>query len=146
MPSDVSTEIVRPLPSPGAAWPPRRVFAAPSREGCSICAASLMPAFLFSLMAFSSALGLLAMIQAGPAKIRWGRPTAGCTSATRPDDRLQRADLLAVPDPPTIDAVARRWRLDLGRDRPSAAPLIVLALSHGTAHRREPLALAPPRR
>src|SRR5262249_51231106 len=45
--------------------PIRRVFAPPSRQGMLICAASLMPAFLFSLMAFSNAMGLLAMVQSG---------------------------------------------------------------------------------
>jgi protein-S-isoprenylcysteine O-methyltransferase Ste14 len=46
--------------------PTRRLFAPPSREGLLICAASLMPAFLFSLLALSNAVGLIALIQAGP--------------------------------------------------------------------------------
>jgi protein-S-isoprenylcysteine O-methyltransferase Ste14 len=46
--------------------PTRRLFAPPSREGLLICAASLMPAFLFSLLAFSNTLGLIGLIQAGP--------------------------------------------------------------------------------
>src|SRR4051812_31099994 len=67
MPSDVSTESVQAVAeSPRTARPERKVFAAPSREGLLICAASLMPAFLFSLMAFSNAMGLIALIQAGP--------------------------------------------------------------------------------
>jgi protein-S-isoprenylcysteine O-methyltransferase Ste14 len=61
---DTSTEIAQAVaarPRPG-----RRLFAPPSREGLLICAASLMPAFLFSLMALSNALGLISMIKAGP--------------------------------------------------------------------------------
>src|SRR3954469_13799388 len=61
---DTSTEIAQAVAD--RPRPARRLFAAPSREGLLICAASLMPAFLFSLMAFSNALGLIAMIQAGP--------------------------------------------------------------------------------
>src|SRR3954470_3968888 len=64
MPSDASTDMAPALAAPPR--PTRRVFAPPSREGMLICAASLMPSFLFSLMAFSNALGLIALIQAGP--------------------------------------------------------------------------------
>ncbi len=61
---DTSTEIAQAVAN--RPRPARRLFAAPSREGLLICAASLMPAFLFSLMALSNTLGLIAMIQAGP--------------------------------------------------------------------------------
>ena len=63
MPPDVSTEAAEALAGPR---PVRKVLAAPSREGLLICAASLMPGFLFSLMAVSNGFGLMAMIQAGP--------------------------------------------------------------------------------
>ena len=63
MPSDVSTEHAQPVHT--IVRPARRVFAPPSRQGMLICAASLMPAFLFSLMAFSNAMGLMGLIQAG---------------------------------------------------------------------------------
>jgi protein-S-isoprenylcysteine O-methyltransferase Ste14 len=66
MPPDASTEIAH--SDPAQATASKRLFAPPSREGLLIWAASLMPAFLFSLMAFSNAQGLLAMIQAGPAE------------------------------------------------------------------------------
>jgi protein-S-isoprenylcysteine O-methyltransferase Ste14 len=61
---DTSTEVAqavsaRPRPS-------KRLLAPPSREGLLICASSLMPAFLFSLMALSNALGLIGLVQAGP--------------------------------------------------------------------------------
>src|SRR5687768_1436796 len=74
MPVDVSTEVAqaaaaRPRPS-------RRLLAPPSREGLLICAASLMPAFLFSLMAVSNAFGLIAMAQAGSGEDPRG-PAAG---------------------------------------------------------------------
>jgi protein-S-isoprenylcysteine O-methyltransferase Ste14 len=46
--------------------PARRVFALPSREGLLICAASLMPAYLFGLIGLLSAYGLAGMLQAGP--------------------------------------------------------------------------------
>src|SRR5690349_20582404 len=64
MPVDVSTEAAPALMAEDR--PARRLFAAPSREGLLICAASLMPAFLFSLMAMSNALGLMAMLKSGP--------------------------------------------------------------------------------
>src|SRR3954464_14315277 len=64
MPSDAPTEIAQTVGT--RSRPTRRLLAPPSREGMLICAASLMPAFLFSLMAFSNALGLIALIQAGP--------------------------------------------------------------------------------
>jgi protein-S-isoprenylcysteine O-methyltransferase Ste14 len=61
---NTSPEIAQAVGAPHR--PGRRLLAPPSREGMLICAASLMPAFLFSLMAFSNALGLIAMVQAGP--------------------------------------------------------------------------------
>lgn len=48
------------------AQPVKRVLALPSREGLLICAASLMPAYLFGLMGLMNVLGLIGMIQAGP--------------------------------------------------------------------------------
>ncbi|MGE3272833.1 MAG: isoprenylcysteine carboxylmethyltransferase family protein [Chloroflexota bacterium] len=44
----------------------RRVLALPSREGLLVCAASLMPAYLFGLMGLMNVLGLINMAQAGP--------------------------------------------------------------------------------
>ena len=48
------------------AQPVKRVLAMPSREGLLVCAASLMPAYLFGLMGLMHVLGLINMIQAGP--------------------------------------------------------------------------------
>ena len=48
------------------ARPVRRPFAPPSREGLLVCAASLMPAYLFGLMGLLSVLTLVSMVQAGP--------------------------------------------------------------------------------
>ena len=64
MSPDASTETIH-VPA-GQPRPVRRLFAAPSREGLLICAASLMPAFLFSLMALSNAIRLVALAQVGP--------------------------------------------------------------------------------
>ena len=64
MPHDIPNEVVQ-----GAAvqaQPVKRVLALPSREGLLICAASLMPAFLFGLMGLMNVFGLVTMIQAGP--------------------------------------------------------------------------------
>lgn len=44
----------------------RRPFAPPSRAGLLVCAASLMPAYLFALMGLMNVLGLVAMFQADP--------------------------------------------------------------------------------
>jgi protein-S-isoprenylcysteine O-methyltransferase Ste14 len=74
MPPEVSTEM-----NPAAAEqarPGRRPFAPPSREGLLVCAASLMPAYLFGLMGLLSGLALLSMIQAGPGDDPRG-PAAG---------------------------------------------------------------------
>jgi protein-S-isoprenylcysteine O-methyltransferase Ste14 len=57
------------LPNDGVvaqARPVRRVLAMPSREGLLVCAASLMPAYLFGLMALMNVVGLANMLQAGP--------------------------------------------------------------------------------
>lgn len=65
MPSDMPHEIVH-----GAAAhvrPVKRVLALPSRAGLLICAASLMPAYLFGLMSLINVFGLINMAQAGPA-------------------------------------------------------------------------------
>lgn len=48
------------------ARPVKRVLAAPSREGLLVCAASLMPAYLFGLMALVNVLGVISMVQADP--------------------------------------------------------------------------------
>ena len=64
MPPDVSTEAAPALLA--EARPARRLLAPPSREGLLICASSLMPAFLFSLMAVSNAFGLMALLRSGP--------------------------------------------------------------------------------
>lgn len=48
------------------AQPAKRVLALPSREGLLICAASLMPAYLFGLMGLMNLFGLVDMLQAGP--------------------------------------------------------------------------------
>ena len=64
MPSDVSTEMSQAAAQ--AARPRRRPFAPPSREGLLVCAASLMPAYLFALMGLISVMTLIAMVQAGP--------------------------------------------------------------------------------
>lgn len=48
------------------ARPVRRTFAPPSREGLLVCAASLMPAYLFGLMGLASVFTLVSMFQAGP--------------------------------------------------------------------------------
>ena len=48
------------------AQPARRVLTMPSRQGLLICAASLMPAYLFGLMGLVNGLGLISMVQAGP--------------------------------------------------------------------------------
>ncbi|MCC7368922.1 MAG: DUF1295 domain-containing protein [Chloroflexi bacterium] len=74
MPSDMPHEVVN-----GAAAqtrPVKRVLALPSREGLLICAASLMPAYLFGLMGLLNVLGLIAMAQAGPGEDPRG-PAAG---------------------------------------------------------------------
>jgi protein-S-isoprenylcysteine O-methyltransferase Ste14 len=74
MPSDLPTDVT---PAGAAqARPTRRPFAPPSREGLLVCAASLMPAYLFGLMGLLSVYGLLAMIQAGPSDDPNG-PAAG---------------------------------------------------------------------
>jgi protein-S-isoprenylcysteine O-methyltransferase Ste14 len=73
MPLDASTEI-----TPAAAVqarPLRRPFAPPSREGMLICAASLMPAYLFGLVGLLSAVNLVAAMQAGPAADPQGTAT-----------------------------------------------------------------------
>lgn len=44
----------------------RRTFAPPSRAGLLVCAASLMPAYLFGLMALMNILGLIAKLQSDP--------------------------------------------------------------------------------
>ena len=56
--------------------PIRRPFAAPSREGLLTCAASLMPAYLFGLMALASVVTLVSMLQVGPSEDPRG-PAAG---------------------------------------------------------------------
>lgn len=74
MPPEVSTEM-----SPAVAEhvrPVRRPFAAPSREGLLVCAASLMPAYLFALMGLVSVYTLISMFQAGPSDDLRG-PAAG---------------------------------------------------------------------
>ncbi len=74
MPPEVSTEM-----NPAVAEharPVRRPFAAPSREGLLVCAASLMPAYLFALMGLVSVFTLLSMFQAGPSDDPRG-PAAG---------------------------------------------------------------------
>jgi len=74
MPPEVSTAM-----DPAGAEPVRpvrRPFAPPSREGLLVCAASLMPAYLFGLMGLVSAITLVAMYQAGPSDDPRG-PAAG---------------------------------------------------------------------
>jgi protein-S-isoprenylcysteine O-methyltransferase Ste14 len=44
----------------------RRPFAPPSRAGLLVCAASLMPAYLFGLMGLMNVLGLVAKLQSDP--------------------------------------------------------------------------------
>ncbi len=70
---DISTD---PAPTPtaeGAAV--RRTFAPPSRAGLLICAASLMPAYLFGLMGLMNVLGLISMLQADPSSDPQGPAT-----------------------------------------------------------------------
>ena len=74
MPSPLSTEVAQAAAE--QAHPVRRPFVPPSREGLLVCAASLMPAYLFGLMGFVSVLSLLSMIQAGPSDDPRG-PAAG---------------------------------------------------------------------
>ena len=74
MPPEVSTAM-----NPAAAdqaRPARRPFAPPSREGLLVCAASLMPAYLFGLMGLVSVFTLISMFQAGPSDDPRG-PAAG---------------------------------------------------------------------
>jgi protein-S-isoprenylcysteine O-methyltransferase Ste14 len=65
MPHDVSATAVQAIVAP--ARPVRRLFALPSRAGLLICAASLMPAYLFGLMGLLSVLGLVGLAQTVPA-------------------------------------------------------------------------------
>ena len=74
MPPEVSYAMNPAFAEP--APPARRLFAAPSREGLLVCAASLMPAYLFGLMGLLSVMALVAMIQAGPDQDPRG-PAAG---------------------------------------------------------------------
>jgi protein-S-isoprenylcysteine O-methyltransferase Ste14 len=74
MPTDVSTEVDHAAAE--QAQPVRRPFALPSRQGLLVCAASLMPAYLFGLMGLLSVLTLISMIQAGPSDDPRG-PAAG---------------------------------------------------------------------
>src|SRR4051812_12649520 len=57
MPNDVLIDVAEPRPAPSR--PKRRVFAPPRREGILICAASLMPAYLFALMAWMRIVAIL---------------------------------------------------------------------------------------
>jgi len=74
MPPEVSTQM-HPA-SADLARPARRPFAPPSREGLLVCAASLMPAYLFGLMGLVSIYTLISMFQAGPSDDLRG-PAAG---------------------------------------------------------------------
>lgn len=74
MPPLASTEVAQAVA--GQARPVRRPFAPPSREGLLVCAASLMPAYLFGLMGLAGAFALVAIIQAGPSHDPRG-PAAG---------------------------------------------------------------------
>ena len=74
MPPEVSTEM--PPATAALARPVRRPFAPPSREGLLVCAASLMPAYLFALMGLISVYSLISMFQAGPSDDPRG-PAAG---------------------------------------------------------------------
>ncbi len=64
MPSDTATETA-PNTATGER-PARRTFAHPSRQGLLICAASMMPAYLFGLLGLLSVVGLVNMVMAGP--------------------------------------------------------------------------------
>src|SRR5262249_20248701 len=71
---EVSTEM---SPAAAAQDPPvRRPFAPPSRAGLLVCAASLMPAYLFGLMGLVSIFTLISLFQAGPGDDPRG-PAAG---------------------------------------------------------------------
>jgi protein-S-isoprenylcysteine O-methyltransferase Ste14 len=74
MPPEVSTEMNPALAEP--ARPVRRPFAPPSREGLLVCAASLMPAYLFGLLGLVGVVTLISMVQAGPSEDPRG-PAAG---------------------------------------------------------------------
>lgn len=74
MPPHVSSEVAQAAAEQDR--PVRRLFAPPSREGLLVCAASLMPAYLFGLMGFVSAMSLVSLIQAGPSEDPRG-PAAG---------------------------------------------------------------------
>lgn len=80
MPLDIPTETPPPnasLEGQGTqAVARRRLFAPPSRAGLLVCAASLMPAYLFGLMGLMNVLALVAMLQADPASDPQG-PAAG---------------------------------------------------------------------
>ena len=53
MPNNVVTDVTdAPPPTTRAARPRRQLFALPSRQGILVCAASLMPAYLFALLAW----------------------------------------------------------------------------------------------
>ena len=74
MPPEVSSVLNPAVAEP--ARPARRPFAPPSREGLLVCAASLMPAYLFGLMGLVSVVTLVSMFQAGPSDDPRG-PAAG---------------------------------------------------------------------
>lgn len=61
MPRDTQRPVAKTAVTPPR--PAKRVFAAPSREGLLVCAASLMPAYLFGLIALMNTLGLIGMVQ-----------------------------------------------------------------------------------
>jgi protein-S-isoprenylcysteine O-methyltransferase Ste14 len=70
---DISTDPALTPTAEGAAV--RRAFAPPSRAGLLVCAASLMPAYLFGLMGLMNVLGLVSMLQADPSSNPQGPAT-----------------------------------------------------------------------
>jgi len=73
---DSSTDPTPTVTANGQGAAVRRPFAPPSRAGLLVCAASLMPAYLFALMGLMNVLGLIAMLQADPSGDPKG-PAAG---------------------------------------------------------------------
>jgi protein-S-isoprenylcysteine O-methyltransferase Ste14 len=64
MPPDAATETAQTTAT--RERPVRRTFAPPSRQGLLVCAASLMPAYLFGMLGLLSVMGLVEMVMTGP--------------------------------------------------------------------------------
>jgi protein-S-isoprenylcysteine O-methyltransferase Ste14 len=122
--------------------PTKRLFAPPSREGLLICAASLMPAFLFSLLALSNALGLIGLIQAGPDEDPMGEAHGWLRishQAMTTAFSMLLCWLFLIRRPSTQTRGAGGWVSDVVA---VAGTVIVLALSQGERTMDSTLALA----